>query len=739
MKYVSLVLLGLLMAVLAGCGGGGDGGKGDKITELTADLEAALGKLSTTEQTLKTTQGELTTTKGTLSTTRDELSTTKETLSTAQETLSTTQGQLTTTQGELKTTQGQLSATQGELETTEDSLTITQDVLETTQDELKMARATLATTKTQLETAQQDLASKETALNTLVLKAGVEDVTALSAQLDAYKTVQNQVDALLLKAGVETLTALSTKLDTDDDAYDDLQTEVQGVLTATGMTTLAALQTEYDTTKTKYTNLNAQVQATLTATNSASLTALQTTVAGLREKVSDLEEDVKDANKKAQDVQNTADKQISTLEQTTRSRGLLSALKDTTGLLSTTSKANVEVKTRNNLSIKAPNYTSSGISGAPSGFRAARLKRNPGGSQLEIVAYTDREVSRTLLDHYGDMRASATALQIDMNDSDWGDSPIKITNSTDVQASKGPRVVSHGFLSTKSVPATDTTLDDNNDLTTTKSATSYSGNIHGVPGTFRCGTADCKVTLTATYTSPTITDPKPDTENTKHSVTAPLGTVTLTAATGNVYFKPSSASGLVYLYSGGAAAGIAEPDGQYMVFGWWKNTPTVATGTYDFEAFAYASTTASFGPGTATYDGPAVGAYVEEGVLAGASGGARHGEFTATAHLTATSSAVSGYVDGFEATQEGSGSAVVKPWRVNLLNDDNDDNTVDIALVNLTGTTAGSWSHQFVGNHTHTRAAQPVAAVGTFNASIPNLLHLTGAFGVHRRTTDQTE
>ena len=434
MKYVSLVLLGLLMAVLAGCGGGGDGGKGDKITELTADLEAALGKLSTTEQTLKTTQGDLTATKGTLSTTRDELKMTKETLSTAQETLSTTQGQLTTTQGELKATQGQLSATQGELETTEDSLTttkdsltITQGVLETTQDELETTRETLSTTKTQLETAQKDLASKEQALTTLLIKTGVETVTALSAELDRYKTVQNQVDALLTKAGVETLTALSARLDTDS----DLQRDVQAVLTATGAASLTALQTAYDKAKQDYTALNAQVKAALTATNSTSLTALQTTVASLRNEVSSLTNRLNEANKKVQDVQDNLAKQVTVAEANARSFGLLRALQvELRSAASDNAQGNTTTQispggtppggtpptvaihnTPSGISVSAtPLASSKKGSASPSlsvggtSLRGTRLSRTEAGGLVEeVVVYTDFKGSRVkLLDYTTD-------------------------------------------------------------------------------------------------------------------------------------------------------------------------------------------------------------------------------------------------------------------------------------------------------------------------------------------------
>ena len=165
-----------------------------------------------------------------------------------------------------------------------------------------------------------------------------------------------------------------------------------------------------------------------------------------------------------------------------------------------------------------------------------------------------------------------------------------------------------------------------------------------------------------------------------------------------------------------------------------KNTPESATGTYDFDAFMQTEgTTTTTTAGTATYDGPAVGAYVEQGLLVGESGGARHGEFSATAHLNVVSGAVTGYVDGFKAKPNGSSSTVSKSWRVNLIT----ENEVTISLTGQGGGEAdGDWTAGFLPNHEHSRAnegtPQALTAVGRFNASIAELLHVAGAFGVHR-------
>ena len=168
---------------------------------------------------------------------------------------------------------------------------------------------------------------------------------------------------------------------------------------------------------------------------------------------------------------------------------------------------------------------------------------------------------------------------------------------------------------------------------------SYSGSVHGVRGTFRCGVDDCEVTLTATYAAP---DTIPADAS---QVTATLSTVTI-ATTGTddgteVNFRLGSASALVYLGPSGVT-GVVSDDTQYMTFGWWRTAPATSTGNYMFEVFAddnaatadaaaWSDTTA----GTAEYDGPAVGVYVEHETVSGSTTAVRQGEFTAMAHLTA--------------------------------------------------------------------------------------------------------
>ena len=276
-----------------------------------------------------------------------------------------------------------------------------------------------------------------------------------------------------------------------------------------------------------------------------------------------------------------------------------------------------------------------------------------------------------------------------------------------------------------------------------KSAPSYSGSVHGVPGTFRCSEADCDVMLTAEYET---TDGSGET-----TFAFPLDLVTIGTDSDDakVHFRPNSASALVYLGPSGVT-GVVGDDTQYMTFGWWRTAPATSTGNYMFEVFAddNAATAAVWSAtttGTAEYDGPAVGVYVEHETVSGSTTAVRQGEFTAMAHLTAQLSAtqaISGSVDSFQTTPVGGGSATPKPWRVLLRSYTVADEAMGNAEIAMPGTTSqGKWEATPLTNHSHSRAKQqPLAAVGRFDTRIEQRLHLSGAFGVHRtRATGVTE
>ena len=754
MKYVSLVLLGLLMVVLAGCSSGGDGGKSDLISTLEADLalvqadlEAAQDELATTEANLKekegeltttqgeltTTQGELTTTQGELTTTQGELTTTQGELTTTQGELTTTQGELTTTQGELTTTQGELTTTQGELTTTQGELTTTQGELTTTQETLTTTQETLTTTKTNLETAQGDLTDKEQAVNTLLLKAGVETLAALSTKLDAdgqayttlqaqvaglltkagvetlaalsikldadgqaYTTLQAQVAGLLLKAGVDDLTALSTKLDADGQAYTTLQGELQTVLAATGAADLTALQTAYNTAKTNYDTLNTQVQAALTATNSANLTALQTayntaktnydtlntqvramltatgatsltnlqvTVASLRSQVVTLQTRLGTANQQAQEAQTETNTLSQQVEANTRGRALLKALgeleaTDTTspvfGDPDIAPRAKISA-TGTALKLEASPLTggTSSVSGNFKGSKATLTRTVPGsGVKQRMVVYTDREVSRTFANHFGEFIVDRTAskLRFDPDGPDsgsrWWAASENMLATTGETNNIGRTVsnISHGLRKPASSAYPDGgNMDDPIDaVPPTTPKKSISASVLGVSGTFVCdnaGTA-CDINVAGTYYRSDHSD---------RALRSKLATLTLAPDGGNLYFQPSNASiSLRGNLKVGDTTHTDLVDTQYMVFGWWQSIPRDADGTYGVDIFAYdlpdgndLTVDETGYRGTAEYEGPAAGIYVEERFTTEEEfGGVRQsiaesGEFTATVNLRA--------------------------------------------------------------------------------------------------------
>ena len=391
------------------------------------------------------------------------------------------------------------------------------------------------------------------------------------------------------------------------------------------------------------------------------------------------------------------------------------------------------VPTASSLMLKRSGYRDGTLSGK--GLRSATMALTAGGNTGKTVVYTDRELSRSLLDHYGDMKPSATSMRLDMQDSDWSAEgvPAGITfttgdDGTDVKAQTGSRIVSHGFSSTKSVEAqgleigNELTTEGTASLTESKSAASYGGSIHGVGGTYRCGTENCKVTLTATYTAP---DPIPVSAT---RVTATLEKVLVGTEidAANVHFSPTGPA--IKLHADGPVGA----DGEYMIFGYWHEDPTSAFAPPRVGVFAEAIGTAPTVTAlNATYDGDetAVGLYVEED-QSGPVTAHRQGEFVADVFLKFVAGEVTeGTISDFKATPTGGSSApkTVERWVVNLV----EGGTA--AIQNLTGTGMGFWGHSFVPAHARALDNDPPAVTGVFNARIVDRLHLLGAFGAEKR------
>ena len=139
----------------------------------------------------------------------------------------------------------------------------------------------------------------------------------------------------------------------------------------------------------------------------------------------------------------------------------------------------------------------------------------------------------------------------------------------------------------------------------------FAGTFHGASGTYECITDTCALSVTAPST-----------------VAGPVYSVPSTA-TGTWTFTPSNLNNAL----------IHKQDVDYMHFGWWIDTPKEAgvggEYLYDAQVF-YGGESPMTGTnrilalqGTANYTGPAAGLYAVTGDAAA------HGEFTATAMLTA--------------------------------------------------------------------------------------------------------
>ena len=375
-----------------------------------------------------------------------------------------------------------------------------------------------------------------------------------------------------------------------------------------------------------------------------------------------------------------------------------------------------------------------------------------------MVVYTDREVSRTFANHFGQFIVDRTAsrLRFNANAAGWWEANENMLATTGTTNMIGRTVsnISSGLPSSVSATEEGTGGDEGvNRERTSTGKKSISARVLGVSGTFVCdngGTA-CDITATATYHNNDATM-RTTTENR-------LATLILAPPDGggNIYFQPSSANSTISLRGNlkvGDTTHTTLVDNQYMIFGWWQEIPRDADGTYQVAVFAdpypTATATTALGgfSGSAEYEGPAAGVYVEERFVTEEEfGGVRQaivesGEFTATVNLSATfgggvAGGIKGNVSSFN-TDRGA-----KAWSVILNLANNGTGNAEIEQANIpsdASTRSGTWAYQFLARHGESLAEnaraddQPIAAVGRFNARIENVRHIVGAFGAHRTT-----
>ena len=284
---------------------------------------------------------------------------------------------------------------------------------------------------------------------------------------------------------------------------------------------------------------------------------------------------------------------------------------------------------------------------------------------------------------------------------------------------------------------------DDMDEDTTENPGSFDGTWNGVPGKFGCTGDVCSVTA---------------------------NTETITAMVGMWTFTPAYLGADGMLDAEDAMEpddlpepSVAVPDDDYLRFGWWT-TVDEDDGSVTFRTFyggAEAYTNSGFADleGEAKYVGPAAGRYAAKTFNTNASlDSIRHGEFTATATLTARfgggdiaeneADQIEGMIDGFmdENGRELAGwSVMLKPIGTQALSDGGGPISGAEQLVGENGgvgggvggspVTSGVWEAQFFGSPAEAGMAsadQPGSVAGKFDAHSSHG-HVGGAFGAEKQ------
>ena len=670
--------------LLAGCGGGSDGINRDTHDTLQMDFDAAVAELAEV-------RGELTA----------------------------SEAEATRLEGELETSQAQAARLRVELATANGSVTSLTTDLSDANDEV-------TDLTTQLTTAQAEV----TRLTTQIGSA--TDPTSLQGLLAAERARVTDLTSQLATATAEA-------------------TSLRGQLT-TAQSRLTTVQTALTAAEAQVTTLRTQVTTERNRATQAEIDAQEELAEELAEQRQELSAEARnlEANQRAQKLKEA-------FSPANRASDLTNI-----GL-------QITAPTQSSLRVMRGGHANGSISRIPnrsgSWIRSTTLNLVSGADDGKTVVYTDRELGRPLLEHFGQYRDALVPAQID---ADQTGGPTLVNLGTAVTDITGGRAttstgVSFSHSLRSSLGANDRTHeglvnnnrydsdgdmdvdmdDDYRGVATSRMLEaeddSFSGSVHGVGGQFLCKTADCMITVTGTYNDnvPNAIDPD---EN-------DLASLTIASSDSALYFRPSSASSPLSLCDDRTRC-TAGTDQQYMVFGYWREDPTSAAADYTVGVFAEAFNLGSpqaEGSPTATYDGIAVGMYVEQDPNDPVDTH-RQGEFTADVDLRAVSGDVSGTIDDFVTTPT-AGSAAPRTadrWVVRVqetafdtVNGIEADTTAYID--NLTGVKSGSWSHTFV--RTHANAADaigtlnpvPRAVTGTFETKIEDFVQLLGAFGAEKR------
>ena len=252
------------------------------------------------------------------------------------------------------------------------------------------------------------------------------------------------------------------------------------------------------------------------------------------------------------------------------------------------------------------------------------------------------------------------------------------------------------------------------------------GTLHGIPGIFDCA-GSCTV------------------------VTDKDGKLSMTGGTDDWTFIPAEpAQGSKHIVRG------VTPDTDYMNFGYWLEDTTNTDGTtsYQVSAFARGSMPVTTIPdvrGSASYDGPATGLYMQKRVNDdGSVSPLKSGQFTASASLTAyfgdttaddeggvgqiapnLVNSINGSISGFKDSE---GNDLPSTWTVTLMKAQLTGDTFDNGVFTGDTTGEGTWRGQFFGPTTDAEDApiQPGSVGGAFDGHFTNG-HVAGAFGAYKK------
>ena len=192
-----------------------------------------------------------------------------------------------------------------------------------------------------------------------------------------------------------------------------------------------------------------------------------------------------------------------------------------------------------------------------------------------------------------------------------------------------------------------------------------------------------------------------------------------------------------------SGAMVNVPDYAHLQFGWWLDARE--NGSYGFQTFAGSTgygegsgAVSAAMTGTATYRGAAAGVYATMDVAGGKVTGARAGEFTADATLTAHffGALDAGEIGGGIGSFRNEAGEALSGWRVTLEAAGLTDGSASFAGATVgtvgPGTAgAGRWEGMFHGSDGAETDARPSGVTGRFDVHLPGA-HIAGAFGASR-------